>query len=123
MKRGRLSRGSVCGLVAPSVWGLELGSGFQLLLDFGCFHEELSDEQRKAEGREATAAAAPDATLLPMAWKPGRRGPLPRGASSEEIQAAFREWNLIDEVPLHLPPGAPRYARRAEPRLYRLRRE
>jgi SAM-dependent methyltransferase len=99
------------------------GSGFQLLLDFGCFHDELSDDERKAEGREATAAAAPDATLLLMAWKPGRRGPLPRGASSEEIQAAFREWNLIDEVPLHLPPGAPRYVRRAEPRLYRLRRE
>src|SRR4051812_23121883 len=25
----------------------EVGSGFQLLLDFGCFHDELSDEQRK----------------------------------------------------------------------------
>src|SRR4029079_3303211 len=35
-----------------------VGSGFQLLLDFGCFHDELSDEQRQAEGREATAAAA-----------------------------------------------------------------
>jgi hypothetical protein len=40
-----------------------VGSGFELLLDFGCFHDELSDEQRKEEGREATAAAAPGATL------------------------------------------------------------
>ena len=101
----------------------EVGSGFQLLFDFGCFHDELSDEQRKAEGTEVTAAAAPDATLLLMAWKPGRRGPLPRGASSEEIQAAFPEWKVIDEVPLHLPPPAPAYVRKAEPRYYRLRLE
>lgn len=47
--------------------------------DVGSFHDELTDEQRKAEDREATAAAAPGAILLLMAWKPGRRGPLPRG--------------------------------------------
>jgi hypothetical protein len=34
-----------------------------------------------------------------MAWTPGRRGPLPRGASSEEIQAAFPEWTLVDDEP------------------------
>lgn len=113
----RLLQGDVTDLRSAQV-----GSGFQLLLDFGCFHDELSDEQRKAEGGEATAAAAPGATLLLMAWKPGRRGPLPRGANSEEIQAAFPEWKLIDEVPLHLPPPAPGYVRRAEPRYYRLRR-
>ena len=101
---------------------LEVGSEYKLLLDFGCFHDELSDEQRNAEGREATAAAAPDATLLLMAWKPGRRGPLPRGASSEQIEAAFSTWKLTDEVPMHLPAGAPGYVRRAEPRFYRLRR-
>jgi SAM-dependent methyltransferase len=113
----RFLQGDVTDLGAADV-----GSGFQLLLDFGCFHDELTDEQRKAEGREATAAAAPGATLLVMAWKPGRRGPLPRGASSEEIQAAFPEWKLIDDVPMHIPAGGPGYVRRAEPRFYRLRR-
>ena len=99
-----------------------VGSGFRLLLDFGCFHDELSDEQRREEGREATEAAAPDATLLMMAWKPGRRGPLPRGASHEEIQAAFPEWKLIDDRAMDLPEGAPGYVKRAEPRIYRLAR-
>ena len=99
-----------------------VGPGFQLLLDFGCFHDELSDEQRKEEGREATAHAEAEATLLMLAWKPGRRGPLPRGASPEEIQAAFPEWTLIDDATLDLPSGAPGYVRRAEPRFYRLRR-
>ena len=98
-----------------------VGSGFRLLLDFGCFHDELTDEQRKGEGREATAVADPGATLLMMAWKPGRRGPLPRGASPEEIQAAFPEWTLIDDEAIDLPSGAPGYVKRAEPRIHRLR--
>jgi SAM-dependent methyltransferase len=114
----RLLEGDVTDLRAAG-----LGSGFRFLLDFGCFHDELTDEQRKAEGREATAAAAPGATLLMMAWKPGRRGPLPRGASPEEIQAAFTEWELVDDAAMELPSGAPRYVKRAEPRFYRLRRE
>lgn len=99
-----------------------IGSGFQLLVDFGCFHDELTDGQRKDEGREATAAAARGAMLLLMAWKPGHRGPLPRGASPQDIQAAFPEWTLIDDEPMHVS-GAPAYVRRAEPRFYRLRRE
>jgi SAM-dependent methyltransferase len=100
-----------------------IGSGFGLLLDFGCFHDELTDEQRKDEGRAATAVADPGAALLMMAWKSGRRGPLPRGASPEEIQAAFPEWTLIDDQAMEMPSGAPGYVRRAEPRFYRLRRE
>ena len=101
--------------------GTGVGSGFQLLLDFGCFHDELTDEQRREEGREASAAAAPGATLLMMAWKPGRRGPLPRGASPEEIQTAFPDWKLVDDEAMNVPDGTPGYVRRAEPRFYRLR--
>jgi SAM-dependent methyltransferase len=100
-----------------------VGSGFRLLVDFGCFHDELTDEQRRREGREATAVAAPGATLLVMAWKPGRRGPLPRGAGPDEIQAAFPEWKLIDDEAMDLPGRVPRYVRRAEPRFYRLRHD
>jgi SAM-dependent methyltransferase len=101
---------------------MELGSGFRLLLDFGCFHDELTDEQRRDEGREATAIAARGATLLMMAWEPGRRGPLPRGARPEEIEAAFPEWTLAHDEAMQLPSDAPAYVRRAEPRFYRLRR-
>ncbi|MGH2763544.1 MAG: class I SAM-dependent methyltransferase [Thermoleophilaceae bacterium] len=114
----RLIEGDVTALGAAGV-----GSGFQLLVDFGCFHDELSDAQREAEVREAGAAAAPGGTLLLMAWAPGRRGPLPRGASREDIEAAFAEWKVIDEEAMNVPPGAPRYVRKADPRFYRLRRE
>ncbi len=114
----QLMEGDVTKLDAAGV-----GSGFELLLDFGCFHDELTDEQRKQEGQEATRAAAPGATLLMMTWSPGRRGPLPRGASREDIQDAFPEWGLVDEEAMDVPPEAPGYVKRAEPRFYRLRRE
>ena len=114
----RLLEGDVTHLGDAGVW-----SDYRLLLDFGCFHDELTDEQRVAEGREATAAAAPAATLLLLAWKPGRRGPLPRGASPEEIQAAFPDWHLVDDVAMELPSGVPRYVRKADPRFYRLHRD
>ena len=113
----RLIEGDVTALGTHGV-----GSGFRLLLDFGCFHDELTDAQRADEGREATAAAAPGASLLLMAWAPGRRGPLPHGASREDIVAAFPEWRLIDEEPMDVS-EAPGYVRKAVPRFYRLRRE
>ena len=47
-----------------------VGTGFRLLLDFGLFHDELTDPQRAAMGRAVTAVAAPGATLLMMAWAP-----------------------------------------------------
>jgi SAM-dependent methyltransferase len=112
----RLLEGDVTHLAAAGI-----GAGYELLLDFGCFHDELNDEQRRAEGRAATAAAAPGATLLMMAWKPGRRGPLPRGAGTEQIGASFAGWELVDAEPMNLPEGAPGYVRRAEPRFYRWR--
>jgi SAM-dependent methyltransferase len=111
-------------LIEGDVTALEradVGSGFRLLVDFGCFHDELSDEQRAQEGREATAVAAPDATLLLMAWAPGRRGPLPRGASPADIEAAFPDWKVIDDQAMDAS-EAPRYVSRADPRIYRLRR-
>ncbi len=98
-----------------------IGSGFRLLMDFGCFHDELNDAERAQEGREATAAAAPDATLLLLAWAPGRRRFLPRGASREEIEAALPEWTITHEVAMDVT-GAPKYVRKGHPRFYRLRR-
>ncbi len=97
-----------------------VGSGYPLLLDFGLFHDELSDEQRHAMGREVTAVAARGATLLMTAFAPGRRGPMPRGASRGDIEAAYPEWRVIDEEPMDVT-GAPGWVRRANPRFYRLR--
>lgn len=102
----------------------DVGSGFSFLLDFGLFHDELSDKQRAAMGREVSAVAAPGATLLMVAWAPGRRGPMPRGASRGEIEAAYPEWKVIEEATVDVS-GASfyRYMPKADPRLYRLRRE
>ncbi len=101
-----------------------VGSGFPFLMDFGLFHDELTDGQRAAMGREVSAVAAPGATLLILAWAPGRRGPLPRGASRADIEAAYPTWNVIDEDGLDAS-GAPlyRFVRKAEPRFYWLRRD
>ncbi len=103
----------------------EVGSGFRFLLDFFLFHDELTDEQRVAMGREVTAIAAPGATLLITAWAPGRRGPLPRGASRGDIEAAYPQWTVVDEEPFDVVTGARfyRHIRNADPRVYRLRRE
>jgi SAM-dependent methyltransferase len=100
-----------------------VGSGFPFLLDLGLFHDELSDEQRREMGREVSAVAAPGATLLTVAWAPGRRGPLPRGASRADIEAAYPAWDVIDDESVDVS-GAPfyRHMRKADPRLFRLRR-
>ena len=84
----RLVRGDVTALRQADV-----GSGFRLVLDTGTFHG-LGDAQREAMGREVTAIAAPDATVLldcfsPLAqgaaatWRQSRRrrGGLPRMGS------------------------------------------
>jgi hypothetical protein len=101
----------------------DVGSGFPFLLDLGLFHDELTDDQRAAMGREVTAVAAPGATLLMVAWAPGKRGPLPRGASRDDIEAAYSEWRVIDEEAVDI--SGTRFYRLtpgAHPRLYRLRR-
>ena len=72
-----------------------IDSGYQLILDTGTFHG-LNREQREAMGREVDAVAAPDASVLLLAWEPKRRGPLPRGVSRSEIEAAFPSWTVTD---------------------------
>lgn len=111
----RLIQGDVTSLRAAGV-----GSGFRLALDFGTVHG-LTQAQREAVGREVSAVAADDATLLMLAWTPGRRGPLPRGMGRADIQAAFPAWKVTDEEPADVS-GAPGPFKRAEPRFYRLRR-
>jgi SAM-dependent methyltransferase len=98
---------------------LGLEPGFALLYDFGCLHG-LSDDARRGAARGLTDLAAPNATLLLLAFKAGRRIFLPRGMNEEEILALLGDaWDLqsrqsqvSDELPAPI--------RRAEPTLYRL---
>jgi len=98
----------------------DVGEGFDLVLDFGTVHG-LRPKQRIAAGREVSAVAAPDATLLMLAFTPGHRGPLPRGMSRSEIEATYRGWTVVEELPQDLR-GAPAVVRRARPSWYRLQR-
>ena len=86
----RLVQGDVTELRAADV-----GTGFRLVLDTGTFHG-LTAAERAAMGREVSAVAADDATVLLIAWAPKRRGPLPRGVSRSEIEAAFHGWAVTD---------------------------
>lgn len=112
----KLVHGDVTDLQAAGI-----GSGYDLLLDTGTFHD-LSGGQRTAMGRSVTAAAAPDATLLLLVW-PRRRRPLIRGADREHVQAAFPEWTITDVVPSHFElPAILEPILRPDEHWYRLRR-
>jgi cyclopropane fatty-acyl-phospholipid synthase-like methyltransferase len=88
----RLVHGDVTALRAVGI-----GSGFRLVLDTGTFHG-LTEEQRQAMGREVSAVAAPDATVLLLIW-PKRRRPFIRGMSHEEVEAAFPGWAVTNIEP------------------------
>lgn len=98
----------------------DVGKDFEFLLDIGCFHG-LRDEQRMAMAASVDAAAADEATLLLLAFQPGRRGPLPRGASEADIASAFSGWSLVDEIAAETS-GMPGPLKKAAPRFCRLRR-
>lgn len=97
-----------------------VGSGFRLVWDFGALHG-LTPEELRAVGRGVGEVAAEDATALILAWSPGRRAPLPRGLSGEELEAAFAGWRVSDEEPFDAT-GLPRPLRNVGPRVFRLRR-
>ena len=90
----RLIHGDVTALQAARV-----GHGFRLILDTGTFHD-LNRVQREAMGREVSAVAAPDATVLLLVW-PRRRRPLIRGADRPEVDAAFPGWTVTHIEPSH----------------------
>jgi SAM-dependent methyltransferase len=98
-----------------------IGSGFRLLLDTGTFHG-LGDADREAMGRELTAVASPDATLILDCFAPRRRGPLPRGASASDVERAFPDWQISDVEVADSDPDPIARVFRFEERFYRLRR-
>ena len=99
-----------------------IGSDFQLILDTGTFHG-LDSAQRDAMGREVSEVAATDATVLLLVW-PKRKRPLIRGASRDEVEAAFPGWKLTDVEPSHFhPPKILDMLLKPDEHWYRLRRE
>ena len=106
-------------VTALQVAGVE--SGFRFFLDFECFNH-LTPVQRKAVGREVTAVAAQDATMLMLVWAPGRRWPLARGASRKDIEVAFPAWMVVAEDGYAAVSTLPGWLRKVDLRFYRLSR-
>jgi len=92
-----------------------------LLLDTGTFHG-LSDAQREAMGREMSAVAAPDATLILDCFAPRRRGPLPGGVSRADVERAFPGWEITHVEVANTAPDALARLMKFDERFYRLRR-
>jgi len=96
----KLVKGDVTDLKAT-----EIGSGYKFVLDTGTFHG-LSHAHRIAMGKSINSVTAGDATLLLLVWDPKKRGPLPGGASRDEIEMCFPEWKITHvEVADTNPPG------------------
>jgi len=97
----------------------DIGAPADFFLDVGCFHH-LPGPGRQAMAESVTAAAAPGATLLMLTFSPARRGPMPPGASREEIETAFGGWKILADEPADTS-GMPRALQGSAPRWYRLR--
>ncbi|OBA81484.1 methyltransferase type 12 [Mycobacterium sp. 1164966.3] len=71
-----------------------IGSDFQLIVDNGCLHN-MADADRDAYVREVSAVAAPDASLLVVAFLPGGRFGV-RGIEPDEMERRFASgWKLL----------------------------
>lgn len=112
----RLLQGDVTALRQADV-----GSNFRLAVDTGTFHG-LTDSQREDMGRELSAVCADDATVLLDCFAPGRRGPLPRGASQADVERAFPEWEITDVVNADTEPDVLARLFKFNERFFRLRR-
>jgi hypothetical protein len=100
----------------------DVGAGFRLLLDTGTFHG-LDDARRSAMGTELSAVGSADATLILDCFAPRRRGPLPRGASRDEVERAFPGWEIADVELADTDPEPVARLFRFDERFYRLRRK
>jgi SAM-dependent methyltransferase len=104
---------------------LGVGDGYDLVLDFGCFHT-LPEDRRPAYVAGVSGAAARGATLLLYGFKrPPKAAPVHAGVTADEVRRRFCDigWNLIDAGPTSVETPV---ARRADDRFelwrYHLRR-
>jgi hypothetical protein len=100
----------------------DVGAGFRLLLDTGTFHG-LDDARRSAMGTELSAVGSADATLILDCFAPRRRGPLPGGASRDEVERAFPGWEIADVEVANTDPDPIARLFRFDERCYRPRRK
>ncbi len=100
----------------------DVGDGFRLVLDTGTFHG-LDPDQQAAMGREVSAIAADDAAVILDVFAPRRRGPLPRGASQDDVEVAFSDWEITDVENADTEPDPIARLLKFDERFYRLRRK
>lgn len=99
-----------------------VGKDFKLILDTGTFHG-LTREQKRAMGKAVDKVAALDATILLLVWDAKWRGPLPRGASRDEIETCFPDWTITHVEAAAAEPEAIYKVLKANEQWYRLRRK
>lgn len=99
--------------------GSDLGT-FDFFFDAGCF-QGLDDQQRLAEGRGVSALANPGATLLMLAFGPTRMRSLVGGVSRDDVEKAFRGWEMVSIEPAETT-GLGWPLSKSSPQWYRLRR-
>jgi len=99
-----------------------VGGGFALLLDVGCFHG-LKPRLRPSYIQQLKVVSRPGSTMLMLAFQPGRRppAPLPRGATRQELEETFTDWEVIADDAADTS-GMPAPLKRTAPRFFRLRR-
>ncbi len=100
--------------------GATVPGDVRLVLDVGCFHG-LPDVERAAYGRELGRVSAPGAAFLLFAFGPGRRGPLPRGASLADVTRCLPGWSVTAQEAADTS-GMPGPLRSAAPQWYALER-
>jgi len=71
---------------------------FDFFLDIGCF-QGLDAGQRRSQAEGVSALANPGATVLLLSFGPSRWRPLVGGASQQEVQAAFADWEMLAADP------------------------
>jgi SAM-dependent methyltransferase len=104
---------------------LGVGDGYDLVLDFGCFHT-LPEDRRSAYVAGVTGVAGPGATLLLYGFKrPPKAAPIHGGMTVDEVQRRFcpAGWDLVTAGRTSVEtPAARGAADRFELWRYRLRR-
>jgi SAM-dependent methyltransferase len=98
-----------------------IGRGFSLVLDVGCF-QGLGRDDRARMAAGVTELAEPDATMLLMTTGPERSPTRPRGASRDDVEAAYAGWSVLTVAPADTR-GMTRSHARLSPTWYRLRRD
>ena len=105
-----------------SLAGLGLEPGYTLVYDYGCI-QGLDDSARKGAAAGIAHLAAPGATLLVVAFAPGRRVLLPRGMDEQDLIGLFGDSFQLEQAEPASDAKSPPPVRRARPSLYRLTRK